>query len=227
VAYNGAVSAPAPLRIAPIFAAPFASAVPAGAAELNAELAPLLIARATEAWRDPAAPLDPGRFESRPDLFQWPEPAVARLREMLLEHVGRVAAELSGFGAAEAAALRLQAKAWFGLVRPGGAVPARQHAMASWCALYCVQSTDAPAERLDAGSLRLYDPRLGNAYLDAGNGRLRMPYGHGHFGARQSPGQLSIFPAHLLHEIAPLPESCTRPLVYVGATFRFALAEGA
>ena len=41
MAYNGAVSAPAPLRIAPIFAAPFASAVPAGAAELNAELAPL------------------------------------------------------------------------------------------------------------------------------------------------------------------------------------------
>lgn len=215
-----------PIAVAPMFAAPFATLMHPDAARLNADLLPILLARATEARRDPAAPRSPELYESVPDVYQGAEPAIAALRGFMLGGVLGLVAQLSaGPPAFDPARVRLQARAWLTIVQPEGAVPARSHPMASWCAMYCVQAPELVPERRDGGALRFYDPRLANVYSDDGNAHLLRPYGYGSFGARSIAGQLVMFPAHLLHEIAPLRGATA--LVTVTATCRLTQAAAA
>lgn len=194
-----------PIDIRPIFAAPLATLELAEATALNRELETLFLARETEDYRNPDPTHVPQAelFESDFNLFHWSEPCVQALRRFMLGAVGQVAAELNGYSREDMARLSLQAQAWFHITRPGGAFVAHNHPMASWSAVYCVRAGEPSAERRDSGVLRFLDQRPGaNMYLDAGNARLRQPYSFGHFALRLKAGQLVIFPAYLMHEVA-------------------------
>lgn len=194
-----------PIDIRPIFATPLASLELADANALNRELEALLCAREIDAHRNPEPTHVPQNevFESDFNLFHWPDDCIARLRRFMLGAVGEVVAELNGYDREDMAQRAIQAQAWYHITRQGGSFVAHNHPMASWSAVYCVCAGADVPERRDSGALRFLDQRPGtNMYLDAGNMRLRQPYSFGHFAMRLRPGQLVIFPAHLMHEVA-------------------------
>src|SRR6185437_8972931 len=166
--------------LVPIFATPFAVVQVAGAAALNPLLAALLPTRAAEGHRDPALPRDPRCFRSREDLFDWPHEAVARLRGEILGGLCAAVEAVNVYKEAEFDSLGMQARARFAIVRPDGCIPAATVPMASWYAVYCVAAPPAPAERVDSGSLRLYEVRQGTMFMDAANWQLRNPFGGAH-----------------------------------------------
>ena len=92
-----------------------AFAVPIGHARLepcdrlNRELEQLFLARETQEYRNPAPSHNPQAemFESRFDLFTWPEPCIQELRKFMLDAVFRVAMAASETAPEEFARLRL------------------------------------------------------------------------------------------------------------------------
>lgn len=204
----------------PIFATPFAEvALPVGSA-LNASLAALLAARATEEHRDSAARHDPLCYLSREDLFERQDEPVAALRNELLAGLCPAVLAATLHTEAEFDQLGVQARARFALIRPDGCLPAQTLPLASWCAIYCVAAPPAPAGRADSGVLRLYESRLGAMFADATTWRMRAPFAGGHHLWRPRPGSMAVFPAHLAHEVAL--NRTAGDLVLVIARVRFA-----
>jgi hypothetical protein len=218
------VTTPAPV-IVPIFATPFAVAPLASAAELNARLVPLLLSRATETQRDPAAPHDRLCFRSREDLFDWDVEPIGELRREMLGAVCAAVLAATSYSEAEFQALRVQARARFAIVRPNGCLPAATAPLSSWQALYCVGAPPPAPDRADSATLRLYGIRNGTMFLDAANSRLRAPFGESHQVWRPVAGQIAIFPSSILHEVAL--NRAAADLILVLARVRFASASQA
>ena len=213
---------PGAASIAPLFAVPFASTRLEPCAELNRELEALFLAREHEEWRNPWPTHRPQRelFESRFDLFQWPEPCIARLRAFVLENVVRVAAELNGLPLAEMSRLAIRNHTWFHVTRRGGSFVAHNHPMASWSAVYCVRPGEGSPAHPTSGVLRFLDVRGGaDAFQDPANARLPAPYRVGHRDLRLEAGQLVIFPSYLVHEVAPFHGGDTRITVATNCWF--------
>jgi hypothetical protein len=210
----------APPRIVPIFAAPFAVVEAAGSAGLHEQLAALFSSRATPDYRDARTPADPLCFVSREDLFDWEVEAVGHLRRQMLAGVCTVVMPTTTYTQAEFAALKMQARARFVIVRPNGCLPAATAPMASWYALYCVAAPAPVPERVDSAALRLYGVRHGTMFKDASNARLRTPYGDSHYLWRPVAGQMAVFPGSILHEVAL--NRAKSDLVLVTARVRFA-----
>lgn len=183
-----------------MFAVPFASVPLARAVQLNASLTALCQQRATDEYRDPLASSDPLCFRGREELFEWPE--AAELRQEMLGGLCAAVMAANTFTEAEFDAFSVQARARFIIVRPNGAVPATSVPLATWCAVYCVAAPAPNPARPDSGSLRLYESRMGNMLLDASNWRLRPPFSPGHNLWRPAPGEMAVFPAWVLHEVA-------------------------
>lgn len=210
---------PAP-AIVPIFATPFA-VVPIGDhAGLNAALASLIARRATVQHRDPSPAADPLCFCGREDFFEWDAEAVVHLRQEMLGGVSAVVLAANQFTDAESDALGVQARARFVIVRPNGAMPAATAPMASWHAVYCVAAPPLAPERIDSAVLRLYAIRHASMYLDASNWRLQPPFNADHYVWRPVPGQMAVFPASTVHEVAL--NRAPADLVLVSARLRFA-----
>jgi hypothetical protein len=206
--------------IVPIFATPFAIVPLAGAADLAPALASLFVSRATEECRDPGVAPDPLCFRSREDLFEWQDEAIAQLRGEMLAGICAAVMAVNGYTDAQFDALGLQARARFVIVRPDGSMPAASAPMASWQALYCVAAPPAAPARVDSGVLRLYGIREGTMFMDAANWRLREPFSGGHHTWRPVPGQIAVFPASILHEVAL--NRTQENLLLVTARVRFA-----
>jgi hypothetical protein len=217
------MSAPA-VHVVPIFATPFGVVTLPEAATLNSALGTLLSQRAPPQWR---AARGPGAltFRSREDLCDWPEEPVHRLMSEILSGVSAVAASISELAEKDLAALRLDARAWFTLVRPEGCVPARSYPNSSWLAVYCVSAPEPAPVRVDSGVLRLYESRLGTMFQDPAGSTLRLPYRSGHCTWRPVPGNMAVFPAGLAHEIALVRAPGT--LILVSARVRFVGSGGA
>jgi hypothetical protein len=214
------VTTPAPTLV-PIFATPFV-VVSLGAAELNAALASLFLSRATEAYRDPAVRPDPLCFRSREELFEWPDEAVGHLRRQMLGGICAAARAANSYTDAEFDALRVQVRARFTIVRPDGSLPAATAPMASWYALYCVAAPPPVPARADSGVLRLYATRDARMFMDAANWRLRPPFSGSHHGWAPVAGEMVVFPASILHEVAL--NRAAADLLLVMARVRFAHA---
>ena len=180
---------------------------------LNRELAQLFLARETKEYRNPAPSHNPQpeMFESRVDLFTWPEPCIQELRKFMLESVFRVAMAASETVREEFALLSLNNDTWFHITRPTGYFVAHNHALASWSAVYCVKDGADTAGELRGGLLRLFDTRAGaDAYLDLATQRLRQPFIVGDLDLHLKAGQLVVFPSYLFHEVTPYYGSDTR-----------------
>jgi hypothetical protein len=188
--------------VMPIFATPFAIVPIGGTADLNATLESVFLSRASEEYRDPRAPHNPLCFCGREDLFEWPDEAVEQLRRQMLAGICAAVMAVNRYTEAEFDALGLQARARFRIVRPNGCIPAASAPLASWSVVYCVAAPAPAPARADSAVLRLYAIREGTMFIDAANWRLRDPFNGAHHVWRPVPGQMAVFPASILHEVA-------------------------
>jgi Putative 2OG-Fe(II) oxygenase len=194
------------IRIEAGFAVPFGEARLADCARLNRELEALFLARETEEYRNPTPSHVPQAemFESRFNLFRWPERCVQELRSFMLDGVARTVLEVSALTPAELARLQFHNHTWYHVTRYAGSFVAHNHPQASWSAVYCVRTGEQPAGQPDSGLLRFLDTRIGaDAYLDAANRSLRAPFALKPRELRLEEGQLIVFPSFVIHEVGP------------------------
>ena len=160
-------------------------------------------------------------FESRFNLFSWPEACVRELRVALLNTVAEMIRQVSGTPPDRLGALTMQNHTWFHITRYGGSFVAHNHPLASWSAVYCVRAGEAVAEQPLSGMLRFFDPRTGaNAYQDPANTDLQPAYSVGVRNFRLTAGQIVVFPSYLYHEVAPFYGRDTRITVATNCWFR-------
>ena len=195
-------------EIAPGFAVPISQAFHPDPEPLNTELRDLLLEREAEGGRhanpSPSLQQQPGVFESKFELFAWPEPCIRKLRLFCWTELGRTIQNLNNYSQEEMAKLQIFSHTWFHITRHGGFVINHSHPMASWSGVYCVAPGNSPPDRPDSGVLRFLNPHhYSNVFLDPGNQRFRAPYHHGTWNIRFRPGQLILFPSWLPHEVLP------------------------
>jgi len=171
-----------------------------------AELGALFLAREAEGeqWRyrtrrvTQHGPL----FESRFDLFNWPEQPVRKLAEFCNAQLGKLLANVTTLTPEQLQKAKLNYHAWFHITRKGGFQGLHNHQNASWSGIFCVDPGDEIEGRSDSGLVRFHDPRS-FYYLDAGNENLKQPWSHGAFDYRHRAGVLVLFPSWAMHEIFP------------------------
>jgi len=211
-----------PLTVSPGFAVPFAEGRLTPCERLNRELEALFLARETDEYRNPTPSHIPQAemFESRFNLFRWPESCVQELRAFMLDCVARTALETSTLPAAELARLTIHNHTWYHVTRYAGSFVAHNHPLASWSAVYCVRAGEAPPDHPGSGVLRFLDTRAGaGSYLDAGNRALRAPFATGVREVRLEEGQIIVFPSYVIHEVSPFYGRDTRITVATNCWF--------
>lgn len=206
----------AALTVMPILATPLGIATLAGAEQLNSTLCELFARRAASQLSPQDNPL---RFCSDDDLMERPEPAVRRMADGIMGAVRALVSGVSDIGEAQLRSCRLEARAWFTVLRTNGSIPAANYPMTSWCVIYCASAPPPAQDRADSGVVRLYETRLGTTFQDASNATMRVPYACSHYAWRPEPGKMLIFPAALTHEVALL--RAAGDLVLVTARLRF------
>jgi len=208
------------MELSAAFAVPICHASLEDCERLNRELELLFLARETPQYRNPTPSHNPQAemFESRVDLFTWPEACIQELRKFMLEAVFRTAMAASEIAPEQFARLNLNNHTWFHVTRHSGYFVSHNHALASWSAVYCVKDGAGDAPR--GGLLRLFDTRTGaDSYLDPGNQRLRQPFAVGNLDLRLQAGQLVVFPSYLFHEVTPYYGTDTRITVATNCWF--------
>jgi hypothetical protein len=211
-----------PLRISPGFAVPFGEARLKDFAGLNRELEALFLARETEEYRNPTPTHVPQAemFESRFNLFLWPDACIQALRTFMLNCVGQTVAEASSLTPAELGRLKIHNHTWYHVTRYAGSFVAHNHPLASWSAVYCVRAGERVPEHPDGGVLRFMDTRSGaDAYLDVANRRLREPFALKPREVRLEDGQIVVFPSFVFHEVSPFYGQDTRITVATNCWF--------
>jgi len=194
------------LKVTPGFAVPFAQGRLVPCERLNRELEALFLARETEEYRNPTPSHVPQQemFESRFNLFRWPERCVQELRSFMLDCVARAVLETSAITPAQLARLQMHNHTWYHVTRYAGSFVAHNHPLASWSAVYCVRAGEVVPERPGSGLLRFLDTRPGaGSYVDAGNRALHAAFAPGAREVRLEEGQIIVFPSYAIHEVSP------------------------
>jgi uncharacterized protein (TIGR02466 family) len=211
-----------PLKVYPLFAVPFGEARLASCERLNQDLETLFLQRETDEHRNPTPSHTPQAetFESRFNLFRWPEPCVQELRQFMLDAVARMVIETTTLRAEDIARLKFHNHTWFHISRYAGSFIAHNHPLASWSAVYCVRAGEAAPDQPDSGVLRFLDTRQGaDAYTDPANIPLHRAYALRPLEIRLSAGQLVVFPSYVFHEVAPFYGRDTRITVATNCWF--------
>jgi uncharacterized protein (TIGR02466 family) len=210
------------LNIYPLFAVPFGEARLAPCERLNHELEVLFLQRETEEHRNPTPShtQQAETFESRFNLFRWPEACVQELRRFMLDGVARMVIETTTLQAEDIARLKFHNHAWFHISRYAGSFIAHNHPMASWSAVYCVRAGETVPDQPDSGILRILDARQGaDAFLDPANNLLHRAYALRPLEIRLTAGQMVVFPSYVFHEVAPFYGRDTRITVAINCWF--------
>ena len=160
-------------------------------------------------------------FESRFDLFDWPDDCVQRLSEFCLSNLYRAIGELNGYDKETLSHLHMACESWFHLTHQGGYFGAHNHPLHSWSGVYCVKHEgDDPAS--DSGKLTFINPNIaGTMYMDGASARFKRPYSKAPIMLRLVPGQLVLFPSWLLHEVMPYEGDSERITVAFNAKFKY------
>ena len=173
---------------------------------LNAELEKLFLERTQDEYRNPTPSHIPQdeTFESRFNLFRWPESCVQELRRFVLDGVLQTVLEATSLSPEAVSRLKLHNHTWFHVSRYAGSFVAHNHPVASWSAVYCVRGGEEVPQHPQSGVLRFFDPRYGaDAYVDPANARLRPQFAHRPLELRLQAGELVVFPSYVFHEVAP------------------------
>ena len=213
----------ATVTLSPIFAVPLGEARLVPCERLNRELEALFLARENDEHRNPMPSHVPQDevFESRFNLFRWPEACVQELRSFMLDTVAHTVLRATTLRPEELTRLKFHNHTWFHITRNAGSFVAHNHPMASWSAVYCVRVGEMPGgDHPGSGVLRLFDPRPGaNAYRDPANERLQDMFGLRSIELRLVEGQIVVFPSYLFHDVAPYYGSGTRITVATNCWF--------
>jgi uncharacterized protein (TIGR02466 family) len=210
------------VKLIPLFAVPFAEARLTACERLNRELEALFLTREDDEHRNPAPSHIPQAetFESRFNLFRWPDACVQELRRFMLDAVAATVIEATTLRAEDLARLKFQNHTWFHITRYAGSFVAHNHPLASWSAVYCVRAGEAVRDQPGGGLLRFFDPRQGaNAYSDPANAQMRSAFALRPLEVRLAAGQLVVFPSYLFHEVAPFYGRDTRITVATNCWF--------
>lgn len=210
------------LKLNPLFAVPFGEATLAPCERLNRELEALFLERETDEFKNPTPSHIPQSetFESRFNLFRWPEACVQELRAFVLNAVGQMVIETTTLRADDVARLQFHNHTWFHVSRYAGSFISHNHPLASWSAVYCVRAGESVPGRKDSGVLRFLDTRQGaNSYTDPANASLVRAYALRPLEMRLVEGQLVIFPSYVFHEVAPFFGRDTRITVATNCWF--------
>jgi uncharacterized protein (TIGR02466 family) len=194
------------LKVYPLFAVPFGEVRLAPCERLNQELEALFLQRETAEHRNPTPSHVPQEetFESRFNLFRWPESCVQELRRFMLDGVARMVIETTTLQAEDVGRLKFQNHTWFHISRHAGSFIAHNHPLASWSAVYCVRAGETPADQPDSGVLKFLDTRQGaDGFTDPATAALHRPYALRPLEIRLTAGQLIVFPSYVFHEVAP------------------------
>lgn len=194
------------LKLRPAFTVPVLEAHLESCERLNQELEALFLQREKDEYRNPTPSHLPQAqtFESRFNLFRWPEACVQQLRHFVLDAVLRAALQTSKLAPEELAQLKFHNHTWFHISRYAGSFVAHNHPLASWSAVYCVRAGEPTPEHPHSGVLRFFDPRQGAAaYLDPVNSTLQEQFALRSLEFRLAAGDLVLFPSYLFHEVTP------------------------
>ena len=195
-------------EIVPFFAVPFAFADCENCASLNYELRRLFAQRAAAgAEYANALPLTQRNaqvFESRFDLFRWPERCVQQLKEFCLRNLLQLVCEINGYDEAMARRLLIQHDSWFHLTQRGGFFGLHNHPNASWSGVYCVDPGHHDEGKLESGLLSFVSPMATTGmFVDAATRGRTGAYASNGRQVRLTPGQLVLFPSWVLHDVKP------------------------
>lgn len=189
------------------FAVPLASVHFPNCDDLNHSLRELFLKKETGGPKyanpSPFTHRNEALFESRFDLFDWPDPEVSRLRDFCWAAVYRLIADLTSVELASLSRLHIAHSSWFHITRSGGYFGIHNHPMSAWSGVYMVCQEGDEGNK-DSGLLTLVNPHAPQAmYLDPANHQLKQPYSMGNLTFRLKPGQLLLFPSWLMHEVTP------------------------
>jgi uncharacterized protein (TIGR02466 family) len=210
------------VALRPVFAVPLGTARLTACERLNRELETLFLAREDEEHRNPMPSHIPQAetFESRFNLFRWPEPCVQELRKFVLDTVVMTVREASTLGPADFARLTMHNHTWFHITRHAGSFISHNHPMASWSAVYCVRAGQPATGEPESGVLRLLDPRAGaGTYADPANSRLHPAFALTPIDFHLTEGEIVVFPSYLFHEVTPFYGRDTRITVATNCWF--------
>ncbi len=205
-----------------VFAVPLGAARLAPCERLNRELEALFLARQDDAHRNPMPSHipQPETFESRFNLFRWPEACVQELRKFVHDSVVATVHQATNLLPADLARLSLHNHTWVHVTRQPGSFIAHHHPLASWSAVYCVRAGEPVSSEPESGLLRLFDPRYGaGAYRDPANLQLHPAFALAPIDLRLSEGQVIVFPSYLFHEVTPFYGRDTRITVATNCWF--------
>jgi uncharacterized protein (TIGR02466 family) len=209
--------------IVPAFAAPMAFARRADDG-LDRDLRTLFLAREQEGerWKNPNPYTlrNAALYESRFDLFQWPDPAIQRLKHYCWSAVMELIRSLNDYDLATMRRIDMAADPWFHVTRRGGFFGIHNHPMASWSGVYCVDGGAHDPGDDSSGALTFINPFvMSTMFVDAGVARMREPFADASRSLRLEAGQLVLFPSWLLHEVKPFHGEGTRITVAFNAWF--------
>ncbi len=208
--------------VTPMFAVPLGEARLASCERLNRELEALFLERENDAHRNPTPSHIPQAetFESRFNLFLWPEACVQELRSFMMDTIARTVIEATTLQPADVARLKFHNHTWFHISRYAGSFIAHNHPMASWSAVYCVRAGEAVPDHPDSGLLRFLDTRQGaNAFADPATLPLHRAYALSPLEIRLAAGQIVVFPSYVFHEVTPYYGQGTRITVATNCWF--------
>jgi len=191
--------------VRPAFAVPFGHVKARECRDLNAQLERLFLSRETDEYRNPTPShiAQAELFESRFNLFTWPDACIQELRRFMLDAVIQTVLETTDIRPTDLKQWQFRNHTWFHITRYAGSFVAHNHPLASWSAVYCVRAGE-PAGASDSGTLRFFDPRGGaNAYADPSGHRMRATYALKPLEMQLAAGELVVFPSYLYHEVCP------------------------
>ncbi len=143
-----------------------------------------------------------GGFHSKPDVLEWPSPAIASLRGWIIEAVNTMIASsiemMKASGINRPFSGSLQLTAWANVSRKGNYHRLHNHPNNCWSGVYYVDAgTEAPGYPL-SGVLDLLDPRPFTEMVTAPG----EPYGQ-RIPVRAEAGTMVLFPSFLYHFVNP------------------------
>lgn len=207
------------------FIIPFITAQHAAPERMNAELRNLFLERERQGdqFANPRATMqiNAGLYESRFDLFRWPEACVRELRAYCWGQLYQFVAEVNGYDQDFMNKVRGYADAWFHVTRKGGYFGLHNHPMASWSGVYCVDPGQGDGGRKDSGLLSFPHPNATSSmFKDVANHSLKLPYSYATREYQLKAGQLVIFPSWLMHQVTPFHGDGARITVAFNAWFQ-------
>jgi len=189
------------------FSTPLATARNARFESLNPRLRELFLARELEPYRHTThIPTQLGSvFESRFDLFDWPDEPIQELATFVHEALSGLITTINTCTAQQMDGFDISYESWFHITRNGGYQSNHYHPNATWSGIYCVDPGDLVPEREESAQVKFYDPRgpMTQMHYDAGNRQLDSRFGSIPVYLTHQEGQLVMFPSWLMHEVLP------------------------